>query len=92
MSDNNTSDKVNLERRLTRLTTERTTLFALAGTHAGLSKADHARMSAVEREIDECFMAVRQQRAARDARRFTLEGPLRGRGLGSLRPRDGTTH
>jgi hypothetical protein len=75
------TDRASLERRLTKLTTERTALFALAGTTAGLSKADHARLGLVEREIDECFIAVRRMRAARDARRFTLEGPLRGRGV-----------
>ena len=80
------SDKASLERRLTKLTTERTSLFALAGTAAGLSKADQARLGAVEREIDECFIAVRQLRAVRDARRFTLEGPLRGRGIKPVPP------
>jgi hypothetical protein len=80
------SDKASLERRLTKLTTERTSLFALAGTAAGLSKADQARLGAVEREIDECFIAVRQLRAVRDARRFTLEGPLRGRGITRVPP------
>ena len=75
------TDKASLERRLTKLTTERTALFALAGTAAGLSKDEQARLGVVEREIDECFNAVRRQRAAVDARRFTLEGPMRGRGM-----------
>jgi hypothetical protein len=74
------SDRAGLERRLAKLSTERTELFALAGTAAGLSKADQARLGAVERELDECFLAVRRLRAERDARRFTLEGPMRGRG------------
>jgi hypothetical protein len=73
-------DKGALARELTRLTTERTTLFAIAGTHAGLSKEQHARLGLVERQIDECFLRVRQQRAAQDARRFTNEV------LGARRP------
>jgi hypothetical protein len=80
MTDN-VQDQASLERRLARLSSERTTLFAQAGTTAGLSKVDHARLSSIERELDECFTAVRQHRAARDARRFTLEGPMRGRGM-----------
>jgi hypothetical protein len=80
MSDQ-TPDRAGLERRLEKLSTERTALFAQAGASAGLSKADHARLGVVERELDECFNAVRRLRAERDARRFTLEGPMRGRGL-----------
>jgi hypothetical protein len=80
------TDRASLERQLTKLTTERTALFALAGSSAGLSKAEHARLGVVEREIDECFNAVRKIRAARDAHRFTLEGPLRGRGLRQTPP------
>jgi hypothetical protein len=80
-----TEDRAALERRLEKLSTERTELFALAGTAAGLSKADQARLATVEQELDECFLAVRRLRAERDARRFTLEGPLRGRGDGAKR-------
>jgi hypothetical protein len=67
------TDKGALARELSRLTTERTTLFANAGTRVGLSKEQHARLGLVERQIDECFLRIRQQRAAHDARRFTNE-------------------
>jgi hypothetical protein len=70
------TDKAAVERDLARLTTERTELFARAGTDAGLSKDDQSRLSAIERELDACFLAVRTRRAAVDARRFTLEGPV----------------
>jgi hypothetical protein len=81
---------VGLERRLARLAEERTTLFARAGTTSGLSKDEHARLGVVERELDECFNAVRRQRAERDARRFTMEGPLRGRGIARPAPQPPT--
>ena len=80
------SDKAALERSLSKLADERAALFAQAGQPAGLTKAEHARLGAIEREMDECFNAVRRARAARDARRFTLEGPLRGRGIERPRP------
>jgi hypothetical protein len=80
MTDN-VPDKANLDRLLGRLATERAALFARAGASTGLTKAEHARLGAIEREMDECFNAVRRARAARDARRFTLEGPMRGRGV-----------
>jgi hypothetical protein len=70
------SDRAGMERQLARLATERTELFARAGTAAGLSKADQSRLSTIERELDACFLEVRTRRAAADARRFTLEGPV----------------
>jgi hypothetical protein len=69
-------DKGTSPRELSRLANERAELFALAGAPAGLSKDQHARLAVVERQIDECFREVRQQRAALDARRFTNELPL----------------
>jgi hypothetical protein len=77
-------DEGNVKRRLSRLTAERTTLFAQAGTVSGLSKDDHTRLSSLERRIDECFLEIRRERAAREARRFTVEGQVVRRGL---RPR-----
>jgi hypothetical protein len=84
--DNQPTDKALLERSLNKLADERSSLFALAGQPAGLTKAQHERLGAIEREMDECFNAVRRARAARDARRFTLEGPMRGRGVTSATP------
>jgi hypothetical protein len=65
------SDAVGLDRRLNRLAAERSTLFAKAGTDAGLSSSDRQRLKDIERELDDCFSLRRQQRAARDARRFS---------------------
>lgn len=74
-------DKRALARQLASLTTERTALFARAGRDAGLTKVEHSRLAAVEREIDECYILIRQQRAERDARRFTNEGLILRRGI-----------
>jgi hypothetical protein len=49
---------VSAERRLARLADERTTLFARAGTVNGLSKDDHARLGAIERQIDDLAAAM----------------------------------
>ena len=64
-------DAVGLDRRLNLLATERSTLFAKAGTDAGLSSSDRQRLKDIERELDDCFNLRRQQRAARDVRRFS---------------------
>jgi hypothetical protein len=64
------SDQAELERRVNRLANERTALFDKAGATFGLSGPDQARLTAVERELDECFLLRRQARADRDARRF----------------------
>jgi hypothetical protein len=77
-------DKAAVSRDLSRLANERAELFALAGAPTGLSKEQHARLTLVERQIDECFREVREQRAARDARRFTNESLLIRR---SIKPR-----
>jgi hypothetical protein len=63
-----------LERRLSQLATERTALFGKAATELGLSRPDQERLSAIERELDECFLTRRKQRAARDADRFSSDG------------------
>jgi hypothetical protein len=64
-------DAPGLDGRVNRLAAERTTLFRKAGTTSGLSDPERARLKAIERELDDCFTLRRQQRAARDARRFS---------------------
>jgi hypothetical protein len=66
-------DKASLGRRVAKLATERTELFTTAGATAGRSAAAQTRLAAIERELDECYIALRTQRAARDARRFSSE-------------------
>jgi hypothetical protein len=65
------ADAPGLDRRLNRLAAERATLFSKAATDAGLSQPERQRIKDIERELDECFVLRRQQRAARDARRFS---------------------
>jgi hypothetical protein len=74
------SDPSGLERNINRLAVERGALFDRAGTSFGLSNADQLRLSSIERELDECFVARRRLRAERDARRFDS-------GLSFRRPR-----
>jgi hypothetical protein len=76
-SDARDADADSLERRVNHLATERTRLFSKAGSHRGLSKSEQERLKAIERELDHCFILRRQQRAARDARRFSDEISLR---------------
>ena len=66
-------DKANLAKRVSRLASERTALFLHAGASTGRSAAAQTRLAAIERELDECYTALRTQRAARDARRFSNE-------------------
>ena len=66
-------DKASIGRRVAKLATERTELFTTAGATAGRSAAAQTRLAAIERELDECYTALRTQRAARDARRFSSE-------------------
>ena len=65
-----------LDKRMTRLATERGALFDKAGVSFGLTAADQQRLKAIERELDECFLARRQQRAIVDARRFDRDSPI----------------
>jgi hypothetical protein len=65
------ADGPGLDRRVNRLATERTTLFAKAGSNTGMTQADRQRLKDIERELDDCFAVRREQRAARDARRFS---------------------
>ena len=62
-----------LDRRMTQLAEERTALFDKAGSSSGLTTRDHERLRSVERELDECFLARRRQRALIDARRFDAD-------------------
>jgi hypothetical protein len=65
-----------LERRIEHLAEERIALFARAGTEANTSDVDRSRLKVVERELDECFLALRSERAKRDATRFVTEQPV----------------
>ena len=65
-----------LDGRMARLAAERGVLFEKAGVRNGLSDAEQQRLKAVERELDECFLARRQQRALQDARRFDRDLPI----------------
>jgi hypothetical protein len=69
-------DRGSIERSVARLATERTTLFNRSGSSFGLSAADQNRLRVVERELDECFGALREMRAVRDATRFSREDPV----------------
>jgi hypothetical protein len=68
-----------LESQVNRLATERGVLFDKAAEGFGLSAADRQRLHAIERELDECFLTRRQQRAERDADRFDREAFVRRR-------------
>jgi hypothetical protein len=65
-----------LDRRTTRLATERAALFEKAGAVARLSVAEQQRLKLIERQLDECFLARRRERAAADARRFDRDSPF----------------
>lgn len=69
-------DRGSIERSVTRLASERSTLFTRSGSSFGLSAVDQNRLRVVERELDECFGALREMRAVRDATRFSREDPV----------------
>ncbi len=86
------SERGNIERNLNRLANERTALFTRSGQSFGLTPADQNRLKVVERELDECFGALREIRAVRDATRFSREDPVVRRaiaheGASASRPR-----
>ncbi len=60
--------------RVAELAQERGALFDKASRNLVLSKADQDRLHSIERELDECFLSRRRQRAQLDARRFDREG------------------
>ncbi len=68
------SDSKHLAGRVANLAKERGALFDKASKNLALSKTDQERLHAIERELDECFLSRRQQRAELDARRFDREG------------------
>jgi hypothetical protein len=70
-------DASDLERTINRLAVERGTLFDQAGASFGLTAVQQQRLSVVERELDECFLARRRLRAERDSRRFDAGMPFR---------------
>jgi hypothetical protein len=69
-------DRGSIERNVGRLASERSILFTRSGSSFGLSAADQSRLRVVERELDECFGALREMRAVRDATRFSREDPV----------------
>jgi hypothetical protein len=69
------ANDASLDQQLKRLATERGALFDKAGVPFGLSDAERQRLHHIEREMDECFLARRRQRAVRDAGRFERDGP-----------------
>jgi tRNA 2-selenouridine synthase SelU len=72
--------------KVEQLAAERQTLFGAAGANAGRTAAVQARLDAIEQELDACFLAVRAERAARDAERFTNEDLVLRRGIRPMRP------
>jgi hypothetical protein len=80
------SDKATSARRVEQLVSERQALFGAAGANASRTAAVQARLTAIEQELDECFHAVREARAVRDAERFTNEDRVLRRGLRPNRP------
>ena len=72
MKTESSANASGLEAQMNRLAAERAALFRKAGTAlGGLSDPERLRIKAIERELDDCFAQRRQQRAARDARRFS---------------------
>ena len=65
-----------VKRRIEQLSTERISLFAHAHCDANAVAVDRVRLKAIERELDECYVAVRSERARRDAKRFIAEEPV----------------
>jgi hypothetical protein len=68
------AERAGLERRLNRLASQRSALFERAGANFGLSGSEQHRLHEIERELDECFVARRQHRAARGIQRFARDG------------------
>jgi uncharacterized protein DUF2630 len=80
-----TTTEGSVEREVARLASERTDLFSRSSGTGGLSNAEQSRLRSIERQLDECFVSLRQMRAARAANRFGREYPLANR---AARPRD----
>ena len=71
----NSREVVNLERRIEKLSEERIDLFARASANVNLTVVERTRLKTIERELDECYLVIRQYRAVRDAERFVAEEP-----------------
>jgi hypothetical protein len=71
-----------LERQLARLAADRTALFRVASMNGSLTPDEQHRLTSTERQLDECFTALRIQRAQLDARRFENERALPRRPVG----------
>jgi hypothetical protein len=67
-----TDERASVQREVARLASERTALFSRSAGTSGLSLADQSRLRAIERQLDECYTALRRARAssasARNAR------------------------
>ena len=83
-SEDRGSERAALERRVARLAADRTTLFRAANTLGGLSPEQQQRLTIAERELDECYTALRRDRAQRESRRFERDLPF---GRRSTEPR-----
>ena len=83
----NSREVVNLERRIEKLSEERIDLFARASANVNLTVVERTRLKTIERELDECYLVIRQYRAVRDAERFVAEEP-NARSRPALAPRD----
>ncbi len=83
----NSREAVNLERRIEKLSEERIDLFARASANVNLTVVERTRLKTIERELDECYLVIRQYRAVRDAERFVAEEP-NARSRPALAPRD----
>ena len=83
-------DRDALELRVARLAADRATLFQRANVNGSLTAPERARLTSTERDLDECFLALRRQRAIRDSRRFDLEHQVTRRGIGPPAPPKGS--
>ena len=79
------AEQRSVEREVARLASERTALFSRSGTANGLSPAEQGRLRAIERELDEQYLALRQMRAARDGARFAYQYPIARRAVNARR-------
>jgi hypothetical protein len=80
-----TAEQRSVEREVARLASERTALFSRSGTGDGLTATEQGRLRAIERELDEQYLALRQMRAARDGARFAYQYPIARRAVTARR-------
>jgi hypothetical protein len=74
--DTHDTEGERLARSIERLAAERTAIFIKDRTDAGPSEESKARLKAIETELDECYNALRHERAVHTALRFDREGVL----------------